>query len=160
MNLQPAFDKLLDAACRKHQPVLGMKLGDTPKFFLVGDEPTDRDLMLERPFQGALGDVLVAAMQTVGDKYGASPEDFYATYLVKCKFKEGNLTEKQVLDEWLPLLQVEYALSGCSMVVCVGKVSRLFAGHVQHLPTFLTVKQATTQSAPGWRERIKRWLSH
>lgn len=153
MTLRDSFDALLERACRKHVPVLGKRLGDKPSYFLVGDEPTERDLTLSRPFTGQMNEVLVAAMESLGQKYGTSPDDFYITYLVKCRFQEGDITEEEVTKDWLTILQVEYALSGCTNVVCIGAKARLFAGHIQHLPEEYREKKS---SAPSWREKVER----
>ena len=117
--------------------VWGKALGPKPRFFMVGDEPVAKDYIVGSPFSGGLNGVLVSAIQTIAAKYGAKTEDCYITYVVKTSFRHGELPEQKVFDDWLPILQVEFQLSGCTEVVAIGKLARTLAGHIAVRPAIM-----------------------
>ena len=53
---------------------------------------------------------------------------------VKATFKSGTLTEREVVENWLPTVQLEYALTGCTEVWAIGKMASLFAGEIIRIP--------------------------
>lgn len=128
------FLQLVREATKGKPAIKGVALGEKPTYFVVGDEPVQRDFMIGRPFSGNLGPILRNAFETLHEKYGASPSDCYTTYFVKTIFKPGELTEDDVVKLWLPILQLEYMESGCSVVVCVGKMAKLFANMISQKP--------------------------
>ena len=125
------------AGGEKADIVWGKALGPKPRFFLVGDQPVAKDYIVGSPFSGQLNGILTSAMQTLGEKYGAKPEDCYITYVLKTNFKEGQLSEQHVFDNWLHILQVEYQLSGCTDVVALGRMARTLAGHISVRPAVM-----------------------
>lgn len=139
------------AACRTNTDYIqGKALGPKPKFFLVGDEPNMKDYLTKVPFSGPMNELLINAVQTLDQQYGGvTVEDLYVTYLVKTTFRPGQLTEEQVIEEWLPVAQLEYQLSGCDRVVAIGKIARMFAGHITVEPKALASLQ------PTWKQKIK-----
>ncbi len=143
--------KMVAEASRKKEFIQGVSLGKTPKYFIVGDEPVDHDYLTKIPFSGPLGDVLVSAITTLKGKYPeAKRDDCHVTYFVKTTFREGELTEKMVIEEWLPALQLEYYLSGCELVVTLGRMARQFAGRIAVRPPFLTPYK------PSFSEKLAR----
>lgn len=130
--------------------VWGKALGPKPRFFLVGDEPVAKDYIVESPFSGSLQNILTSAIRTIGEKYGAKPEDCYITYVIKTNFKSGELTEQDVFDKWLPILQVEFQLSGCSDVVALGRLARTMAGHIPVRPPVMG------EVGPSLSQRLRR----
>lgn len=137
-KLLTAHTRLVELAAGDHEYIPGHSLGKKPKFFILGDEPVQADYVTKVPFSGPLTDVLVAAIRSLRPKYpGAKREDCHITYVVKSTFEEGELSEKDVLDKWLPALQLEYYLSGCELVVAVGRMSRVLAGQVAVRPPML-----------------------
>ena len=143
MTIKEQMAKMMVAAARGNDLILGRALGPRPSYFIIGDEPMTRDVVVGQPFSGPLGEVLTSAINTLQEKYGIESEDVYVTYLIKCRYASGSLTEKIVTDEWLPIAQTEYYLSGCSNVVAIGRVSRLFAGHISQRPSFIEPYQPT-----------------
>jgi len=130
------LDKQIIAACGTSKDwIPGCALGSEPKFFIVGDEPTPKDWITRRPFSGPFQDVLANLFHTLQQKYQADPEDCYITYLVKTNYPNpGDLTYDRVAKDWLEVAKLEYLLSGCDTVVCIGKVSRQFAGLISQRP--------------------------
>lgn len=114
----------------------GKALGKNPKYFIIGDEPGFKDYITATPFSGPMQEVLTNCVQTLGKRYGAKQEECYVTYLIKTSFKPGVLTEVMVKDEWLPIAQLEYAMSGCQQVVAIGRISKMFAQHITVRPSF------------------------
>lgn len=137
------------AAARGHHPiVLGAALGGRPKFFIVGDEPVPHDFITGKPFSGALSEVLSRVVDSLMAKYQCIREQLYITYLVKVHFE--NLTEKQLTEEWLPAIQLEYALSGCEYVVPIGDGARQLAGHIARTPAYFL------EYRPSLKEKLRR----
>ncbi len=130
--------------------IWGKALGPSPRYFIVGDQPIPKDYIVGAPFSGGLQPILTKALITLGEKFGTKPEECYITYVVKTTLQPQYLTEEAVLEEWLPALQVEFQLSGCKEVVCIGKFSRLIAALVSQKP------QAMGSYKPGIMERIKK----
>ncbi len=130
---------LIKHACGgRNKFISGQALGPKPKFFIVGDEPNPKDYIVNGPFSGALTDVLVNTVMTLRGKYpGTNREDCYVTYFIKTTYRAGELTEKMVVDDWLPALQLEYHLSGCDLIVCVGRMASHFAGNIANRPVAL-----------------------
>lgn len=132
------LEYLVRTAARGREPIVwGKALGPSPKFFVVGDEPVAHDFVTGEPFSGQLSEILASTLQTLEAKYGARPEDCYITYFVKVKFLPGDLTEDMFIKEWLPALQLEFALSGCSDVVALTPAVQHFAGHIPNAPASL-----------------------
>ncbi len=132
------YNDLLKAACKTNVDVInGRPIGKNPRFFIVGDEPGFKDYITGVPFSGPLNEVLLNCVQTLEKRYGAKETDCYVTYLIKTSFKQGQLTEKMVINEWLPIAQLEYALSGCEQVVAVGRIAKMFAAHITVKPKIL-----------------------
>lgn len=124
---------MIEQAASTRPFVLGVPLGKTPSRFVIGDVCTQRDQILGRPFTGALGEVFTNLLATL--KCEAS--DCYVTYLVKAVCPQGTLSVKEIEDSWLPIARHEYALSGCTQVVAVGKIVRQYAGHIPVRPSEL-----------------------
>lgn len=124
------LDAMILTACGARPFVRGCKLGERPRHFVVGDLPSTRDLVLGRPFCGQLADVLTMVFTSLK----CDPGDCYVTYLVKVQIELGQLSEKQIVDTWLPIVRLEYQLSGCADVVAVGKVAKMFAGYMNIAP--------------------------
>ena len=137
MTNQEMLASMLTVASHGKEVLHGQALGGKPIFFIVGDEPSQRDFLIGRPFSGPLGPVLSSAMMTLEKAYAATPDDCYLTYVVKSIFKPGELTEDMVMKEWVPAIQLEYALSGCSKLVAVGKMARALAPQLTVKPVLL-----------------------
>ena len=139
------LDAMIEQAARGRPFVCGTPLGKKPSYFIYGDVCTERDLVVGKPFSGPLADLLASVFMTIK----AQPEECYVTYLVKAHYPQGTLTEKEIEDSWLPIVRHEYVLSGCKNVVAVGKIARLYAGHVQVRPAELP-----TPYRPGILSRV------
>lgn len=127
------LDAMIEQAAKGRPFVRGAALGKKPSYFVYGDVCTQRDLITGRPFSGPLAELLVSVFATIK----TVPEDCYVTYLVKACYPQGTLTDREIEDAWLPIIRHEYVLSGCKNVVAVGKIARLYAGHVQVRPAEL-----------------------
>ena len=130
--------KLIEEAAGNRPLVPGVRYGKKSKYFVIGDFPTQKDLVVGQPFSGPMGEVLSMTLSTLGQKESAEMEDVYATYLVKAIYGQGEMSEKMIIESWLPIAQLEYALSGCDRVVAIGKVSKMFAGYVVIRPSVLS----------------------
>lgn len=108
----------------------GKALGPKPRFFIVGDCATARDLVTGMPFSGSLRDVMHKAIIMLAQKYQAEATDCYITYLIKVPVIPSKMDEKEIWDTWLPIARLEYKLSGCETVVAIGKIARMYAGHI------------------------------
>ena len=146
---QDELEAMIQSAVGARPFVRGYAMGEKPKHFVVGDFPTTRDLVLGRPFSGQLADILSMVFQSLK----CEPMDCYATYLVKVRIELGHLTEKQIVDTWLPIIHREYQLSGCEDVVAVGKVAKMFAAYMNVVPDTGT---APTPHKPTFLERLER----
>jgi len=139
-----------DACGKKGEWIAGKSLGKEPKFFIVGDEPVDKDYITKVPFSGALGEVLVAVIRTLRKRYpGTTRDHCHVTYMVKTTYKVNELTEDDIIKKWLPIIQLEYHLSGCDLVVAVGRMARVFAGAIANKPVCLS------EYKPSFGERIR-----
>lgn len=136
-RMKEVLDKMLNAAAAGRDIIKGKAMGPQPKFFIIGDEPTMRDLIIGQPFSGPLSVVLTQAIASIQEKYECSEQDFYATYLIKSIYRQGELTEDMVVKEWAPCAQLEYHLSGCDSIVPLGRVAKLFVGHIAAIPAIL-----------------------
>jgi uracil-DNA glycosylase len=147
-----AINKMVNEACHgKDEFIQGRPWGPKPKFFIVGDEPTPNDYITKIPFSGPLSDVLIRTIDTLRPNYpDIEKSDVYTTYLVKTTFRPDELTEKAVVEEWLPILQLEYYLSGCDLVVAPGRIARQFAGVIAVRPSFVEAYR------PSILEKVKQ----
>ncbi len=150
-----ALDAMIQTACGARPFVRGCALGEKPTHFVVGDLPSTRDLVLGRPFCGQLADVLTMVFTSLK----CDPGDCYVTYLVKAQIELGHLTEKQIVDTWLPIVRLEYALSGCEDVVAVGKVAKMFAAYMNVVPDSMPAPKPETPTILQRLERAWRILA-
>lgn len=135
----PVLEKMIVTACRTNNDwIPGKALGKKPRFFILGDEPNFKDYIMGRPFSGPMDEMFQNCLKTLQIQYpGTKPEDMYLSYLVKTNFQKGQLTEKMVLEEWIPIAQLEYYMSECEYLVGVGPVARMFIQAVQVTPQFI-----------------------
>lgn len=128
----------------------GKALGPTPKFFVVGEEPNLKDYLVKQPFSGKGQMLLTHLVSSLDERYkGVTMEDMYITYMVKTTFQRGQLTEQMVEEEWLPIVQMEFYLSGCTDIVPMGNLARIFAGHIGRTP------EVIAQYEPNLWQRIQ-----
>lgn len=148
--LRERFDELLKKAAGDAPVILGKRFiekDETPlRYFIVGDIPLTKDIMTGVPFSGSLNEVLIRSIDTLREKMGAEPNECYITYLVKAQ-PRGVLQEEKVRQDWLPLLQLEYAMTGCENVVCIGKMARQYANLIRMTPISVPVKQGIMERA-------------
>lgn len=133
------------AAGGREAIVWGKSYGPAPKFFIIGDEPTAPDYVSGSPFTGAMNQVLVNAIETLRQKYGSTMRDIYVTYFVKTTFHASDLTEKMFLEEWLPTIQLEYALTGCEYIVAMTGATQAVQGHIANTPPYLFEEKLSLQ---------------
>ncbi len=118
--------------------VWGKFLGSSPKFFIVGNEPWQQDYITGLPFSGVGQEILTQTVVALKEKYGAKHENCYVTYLVKRTYEVGEITEDMILQQWLPAIQLEYALSGCEMLVGISGMTRQLSTEMTKTPEILT----------------------
>ena len=110
--------------------VSGYAVGKSPRYFVVGDSATIKDAVLDKPFSGLGNEVLANLYKTMAQKDGSTPDDFFITLLVKAFYQPSELREQEVMERWLPIARLEFALSGCESVIAIGKMSAQLAGHI------------------------------
>lgn len=135
--------------------LMGRQMGKRrPRYFIVGDMTTQRDFAVGHPFSGpVMQEILAKTVTTLSLKDNIEPsiENCYATYLVKAIYAPRELSVELIQKEWLPLIQLEYRLSGCEALACIGLISRQFAGYMSYEP-------ALTRPEPTFKERfIEIW---
>ena len=95
----------------------------------------------------------------MNERFQAIDEDCYVTYLVKIPLERAQISRKLIEKTWLEILQLEYQLSGCDRVVCIGKISKTYAGLIPMRPLFMgPFKKPEPKSEPetklGFMEKI------
>lgn len=146
----------IQAAVGRMQWIPGIALGPSPRYFIVGDMPMLMDFASLRPFCGPARDLLTKCLIALEERYGARPEEAYATYLAKVR-GTAPPREADILDIWLPILRLEYKVSGCERVVCVGPVSRQYA-HLIAAAEPEPGPRADDAGSPDLAERVTHWL--
>lgn len=127
------YKQMLVHACGGSPVIEGHAMGPKPKVFIIGDWPHNKDFITGIPFSGIMNDVLVRTIDTLHGKLGTEQEDCYTTYLVKSQPK-GTLDSKWVETAWLDVARMEYAISGCDIIVAIGKVSKQYANRIRIRP--------------------------
>ncbi len=135
-HVQAVYNDMLKAAMKTNTDhIPGRALGKKPRFFLIGDEPNMKDYLTGVPFSGTYNDILINAVLTIEKRWpGASIADCYTTYLVKTTFRKEQFTEDDIWKHWIPVAQMEYKMSGCEFILGIGKVARMFTGHIATEP--------------------------
>lgn len=107
--------------------------GANPRFFLVADAASQMDIACNKPFSGPMQHVYIRTVETLRLQYGVTPEDIYRTYMVKT-VQNVWPTDAELERLWLPIVQLEFYLSGCDTVVAVGAKARRYAGLIAAVP--------------------------
>ena len=149
--LKGAMDEMIRKAVRNNDDwIEGKALGPKPRFFVIADEPVLKDYLTQSPFSGKLQMVLPMLVQTLQQQHeDVTTEDLYLTYFVKTTFRKNELTAEMVEEEWLPILQMEYKLSGCELIVPLGELVKTYAGHIPNEPAIMK------KYAPTFGQRVK-----
>ncbi len=158
VDKQVLLDVEIKAACGNNPDwIAGVALGSKPKYFVVGDEPNFKDYVTRRPFSGIYGEILTNLFSTLNQKFGAEPEDCYITYLVKTNYTNpGDLTADLIKNEWLQILRMEYEISGCTDVVCIGKMVKQYSGYISGKSTILKPYKASFMEKMGKAWQVLR----
>jgi len=143
----------LAAAVKGRSFVDGKDLGPSPRFLIVGDRATERDVLVGSPFSGILNDVLVRTLASVKEKFKAEPADCRVTYLVKAVVPARALLDNDVVETWLPIIQLEYAAGSFEALLAVGPLARSFAGFMTYKPAMFAGEKPTFMQRLGsaWR---------
>ena len=128
------YEEKLKEAAGNLETIGGHAFGPRPRYFIIGDYPNTRDAITHQPFSGTLRQVLERAIATLNKKDGATLADIYVTYLWKTVVDPRTITTKRIEEVWLPLAQMEFALSGCDSVVALGQIARTYAGNIAQRP--------------------------
>ena len=153
-GIEQALRESIEKACGG-RVCYGHSFGPAPKYFIIGDEPNSKDYVMGRPFSGHDNEILMGCYETLRQKKGADLKDIYATYLIKTTLRADQLSEESVRQVWLPILQLEYELTGCEYYVPLGPLVRLFAGDITStspIPTNPPPRTLGMRARNIWRE--------